>query len=143
MRITISFVDSTGTRMTTWTAVKLSYLVVSSNRFDRLASGTTVANIWATSAVVSVPSGGITTKQAILVNDVFQGIDNGCGLIYSAGAGYRLNIFCDTLGTGIIDHDITVHSYIMGFNFVPTSTGTSLLAATVNWNSWMTANTQK
>lgn len=58
MRIVIDFRDPTGTTLTVWTKVKLTYLVASATRYE--ATPVNTALIWATNIEYSLADGSVT-----------------------------------------------------------------------------------
>ncbi len=138
----IDFRNNAQTSLTTWTKVKLSYLVVSYSRLAPAAAvneGITTnrpAMIWATSQYVDTTTAGIN-GAAIFTDAVFatSGITTqdagggGCGLHTVAGSNpsrMRFGIRCDasaaaTAAAAAVDYDVAVHTYIMGFRFASTT----------------------
>lgn len=147
LKLVIDFRNKDQTSMTTWTKVKLSYLVASYSRVAAAAvneGSTTVrsAPIWATSQYVDLSTA--VNNAAVLTDPVLTGTGtiyndaNGCGLQYvTATQKWRYGIRCDaTRGDSVVEYDVAVHTYIMGFHFAPDAAATNnLLAAEVKYDS--------
>ena len=124
--VTVDFRNPTFSNLTVWTKVKLTYLVVSSTRYE---SNVPPAYIWATNTQIALTS--TLTTQPIFQDDIFRGIDGflGCGLTFdSVGATkYNFGINCGGLVSGT--NDVSVHAYLMGFQFKPNAQATGQLIA--------------
>lgn len=96
MRIVVDFRNQALDTLTTWTKVKLSYLVVSAERKDQ---GQPQANIWATSADIVLQAAAPAANTAYFKDDIFAGTlgNGGCGLTYAPGTGYTFDVKCDTV----------------------------------------------
>ncbi len=151
LKIIVDFRNRRGDALTTWTRVKLSYLITSA---QRRFSNTQSAYIWATSQYVNLANA--INAQPIFTDPLFTSANNaaddftrgqGCGLIYdSASNRYKFGIRCDetTPGGNEVTNDVAIHAYIMGFQYVSdTGSNGHFLGATTKWNSWMTAATQR
>ncbi len=143
LKVIIDFRNKAQSVLTTWTKVKLTYLVASA---QRIPSPLTAAYIWATSQYVDLTAGDVTAK-AIFTDPIFTpendddySIGSGCGLKWdSVLKKYTYGILCDTtLDNERVDNDVSIHAYIMGFQYEPDTTATGhFLAAEVKWNDWM------
>lgn len=140
----IDFRNRAQSVLTTWTKVKLTYLVASAQRYPQGITDT--AYVWSTSQYIAVPDAGLTSVP-IFTDPVFLGTTaadlvpgQGCGLKFDTGASkFRYGIQCDADGTDqAVDFDVAIHTYIMGFHYEPTSVGNRQLAATVQYGSWST-----
>jgi hypothetical protein len=151
LRLVIDFRNKAQNALTTWTKVKLSYLVASYSRLSAtlLNEGSTKsAPIWATSQYIDLTSG--VTNAAVLTDPVLLGADvnagNGCGLFYdTTNSKWRYGIKCDaTKGDKAVDFDVAVHTYIMGFHYAPDTGATkNFLAAEVKYDTTTFTNNQK
>jgi hypothetical protein len=148
LKLVIDFRNKGQTVLTTWTKVKLSYLVASAQRYP--AGVPTSSYIWATSQYVDLTAD--ITNTAIMTDPIFTGADAAtidgqsiCGLKYDTTAKkYVWGSLCDgNVGNGVVDHDVAIHTYIMGFQYEPnTNADDNFLAATVKYgSSWMDTNT--
>lgn len=146
LKLVIDFRNKAQTILTTWTKVKLSYLVTSAQRYPPGVPST--AYIWATSQYVDLSAGGKT--NVAIINDPiftdgsssFTNIDgkSNCGLKYDTGSKtYIWGSLCDTnIGNSLVDNDVAVHSYIMGFQYETVLTTDNFMAAEVKYgNAWM------
>jgi hypothetical protein len=128
MSIVVDFRNPNLDKLTTWTNVQFSYLVVSAARYETTPLNT--ALIWATNIEVDLTNPVVDT--AILKDNFFNHPDDPtrCGLTLVAGA-YQM----DTAGCPGAGFDVAVHAYIMGFQFKPISTSTdpNFLAASIVW----------
>lgn len=129
LKLVIDFRNKNQSVLTTWTKVKLSYLVASAQRFP---TGQDSAYVWATSQYVDLTS---AITGAIFTDPIFSGADaatidtkSKCGLKYdTAEKKYYWGSMCGDASA--IDNDVVIHSYIMGFQYEPSSTGKKFLAA--------------
>jgi len=147
LKLVIDFRNKAQTVLTTWTKVKLTYLVASAQRYPTGVSPA-AAYIWATSQYVELT--GDITNTAIMTDPIFTGADAAeidgksiCGLKYdTASKKYVWGSLCDgDIGDRKVDHDVAIHTYIMGFQYEPTNTTDNFLAASVKYgNSWMNDN---
>ena len=140
----IDFRNKAQNALTTWTKVKLSYLVASYARVSTASinegSATKSALIWATSQYVDLTTA--VNNVAVLTDPVLTGTGttyddgNGCGL-YWTGTRWRYGIRCDaTPNNAAVEFDVAVHTYIMGFHYTPDAGSTgNLLAAEVKYNT--------
>jgi hypothetical protein len=146
MRIVIDFRNANNTGLTVWSQVKLSYLVVSSTRYDKNANlatpYTNTGFVWATNTEVDL-SGGDKNGVEVFKDSIFGLNDQtGCGLTYDATSTYKFGLQCGTAPD--FDNDVAVHVYIMGFKYAPDANTTrKLLAVSVQWNAWMNADSNK
>ena len=148
LKLVIDFRNKAQTVLTTWTKVKLSYLVASAQRYP---PGVTpqAAYIWATSQYVELTAD--LTNTAIMTDPIFTGTSfsdiegrSNCGLRYDTSSKkYVWGSLCDgNTGDSTVDFDVAIHTYIMGFQYEPTVSTNNFLAAEVKYgNSWMNDNT--
>lgn len=130
--------------MTSWTKVKLSYLVASAQRYPQGLTDT--AYIWATSQYIAIPDAGFASgpifTDPVLLGDVNADTapGEGCGLKYdTANTRWKFGLQCDTnAADSAVDFDVAVHTYIMGFHYQPTTAGDKQLAAKVEYDGWGT-----
>lgn len=122
MLVTIDFRNPSFSNLTVWTKVKLTYLVVSSSRYE---GSVQPAYIWATNTQILLNSQ--ITNQPIFRDDIFRGINglSTCGLNFdSTGTTkYNFGVNCDW------KNDVSVHAYLMGFQFKPNAGTTGQLIA--------------
>lgn len=108
MRIVIDFTNTAKDALTTWSKVKLTYLVVSANR-----NTGGVSNIWATNVELTPIPTPNDDGQSILQGALFDTNDlTACGLKIN-GQDYKWN----TNDINACNKDAAVHAYIMGFKF--------------------------
>ena len=133
LKLVIDFRNKAQTVLTTWTKVKLSYLVASAQRYGL---GDTSAYIWATSQYVDLTVA--KTDQAIMTDPIFLGPTladinqkSVCGLKYDpVDKKYFWGGLCDaSIASDGVDFDVAIHSYIMGFQYEPSTKGANFLAA--------------
>lgn len=101
LRMVIDFRNKNADTLTTWTRVKLSYLVTSA---QRISTNIPNAYIWATSQSVDLTQGPITS-QAFFTDPIFTSTTGnaddftrgqGCGLNFdNSNNKYRFGIRCD------------------------------------------------
>jgi hypothetical protein len=114
LKIVVDFRSKDQVYFTTWTKVKLSYMVTSAQRYITGAPAPT-AYIWATSQYIDISGGSV--NDAIFNDDIFNALNaNGCGLTYDTNK-YQFKTLCDN-GAGPVN-DVALHAYIMGFQYVP------------------------
>jgi hypothetical protein len=119
LKIVVDFRSQDQVYFTTWTKVKLSYLVTSAQRYVSGVAST--AYIWATSQYIDLSTKG-SVDDAIFNDEIFSGsLPDGCGLTYDNGLKkYQFRTRCDELGGGPHPaNDVAIHAYIMGFQYVP------------------------
>lgn len=148
LKLVIDFRNKAQTVLTTWTKVKLSYLVASAQRYPPGVTPQS-AYIWATSQYVELNAD--ISNTAIMTDSIFTGADfaeidskSTCGLRYDTGSKkYVWGSLCDgNTGDSTVDYDVAIHTYIMGFQYEPTVSTNNFLAAEVKYgNSWMNTNT--
>lgn len=128
LKLVIDFRNQAKDSLTTWTKVKLSYLVASAQRFP---TGLTSAHIWATSQTIDVAT--FTNKGPGFRDPIFSPQnpaipavatdDNGCGLFYDSAASalkFRFGVECSSTAAGTSPaYDVAAHVYIMGFQYQP------------------------
>jgi hypothetical protein len=154
LKLVIDFRNKAQNALTTWTKVKLSYLVASYARMSAtlLNEGLTKsAPIWATSQYIDLTTS--VNNAAVLTDSVLLGADfnagNGCGLFYdTANTKWRYGIRCDantqTASPKSVDFDVAVHTYIMGFHYAPDTGATkNFLAAEVKYDTTTFTNNIK
>lgn len=107
---------------------------------------TDTAYIWATSQYVAIGDNGLASGP-IFTDPVLLGATDGavepgqgCGLKYdSANSRWKFGLQCDSNSAdSAVDFDVAVHTYIMGFQYQPTTSGDNQLAAAVQYSTWGT-----
>jgi hypothetical protein len=118
LKIVVDFRNQDQTVLTTWTKVKLSYMVTSAQRYVTGVTPST-AYIWATSQYYDISLKG-AVNSAIFNDDIFNSAGpEGCGLTYDAGSNkYQFKTRCSEVGP-TPTNDVAIHAYIMGFQYVP------------------------
>jgi hypothetical protein len=113
MLVTIDFRNPSFSNLTVWTKVKLTYLVVSSSRYE--VNNVQPAYIWATNTQIAI--GSAITDTPIFHDDAFRGIDglSTCGLNFDSVGTSKYNFGVNCVWT----NDVSVHAYLMGFQFKP------------------------
>lgn len=153
LKLVIDFRNQAKDSMTTWTKVKLSYLVASAQRNP---TGVTSAYIWATSELIDVANLYTAGTLNYAFNDPIFGLagaaasgndNNGCGLYYDqttnpASPRWRFGTECDNGGAA--DKDVAIHAYIMGFQYQPDAASSGYyIGANVRFNSAKLTNSKK
>jgi hypothetical protein len=110
----------------------------------------TPAMIWATSQyvdiTVDIADDAIFTDAVLkfgATTTTYASVTSGCGLHY-ANNRWRFGIKCDAtagvLGTAAVEYDVAVHTYIMGFHYIPDAGSVgSALSVKAEYNGFVAA----
>lgn len=145
LKLVIDFRNKAQNALTSWTKVKLSYLVTSTSRYPPTKNG--ISYIWATSQYVNV-NGVDSNGLAVISDPVLLGADaatigsfgTGCGLEYdSTNKVWRFGMECDSnpdSGNSVVDKDVAIHTYIMGFHYESLASTNKNLAVSAKYTDW-------